>query len=110
MQIIKIAIQKDVYICSRPLNRFEDLRQEYQSISIQHQNKEDLIFYFVDEEGDKVVITNDYDLEDFKKQHPKFLKIRVEFRDRNNLSERVYNREITKDAMKQKIMQLLQQY
>lgn len=63
---------------------------------------------FIDEEGDKVVITNDYDLDDFKKQDPKFLKIRVEIRDRNSLAERVFNRDITKDAMKQKIMQLLQ--
>ncbi|CAD8171569.1 unnamed protein product [Paramecium pentaurelia] len=110
MKSIKIAIQKDVYICSRELNRFEDLQQEYQSLCQSYQNKDELIFYFVDEEGDKVVITNDYDLEDFKKQDPKFLKIRVEFRDRNNQRERIYNREITKDAMKQKIMQLLQQY
>ncbi|CAK77581.1 unnamed protein product (macronuclear) [Paramecium tetraurelia] len=44
MQIIKIAIQKDVYICSRPLNRFEDLRQEYQSLCFQHQNRDDQTF------------------------------------------------------------------
>ncbi|CAD8079021.1 unnamed protein product [Paramecium sonneborni] len=110
MHKIKISINKDIYFCQRPLNRFEDLMQEFQSINTTYINKENLNFYFIDEEGDKVAIQNDYDLVDFKKQNPKFLKIKVEYRDKLNLTERVYNREITKDAMKQKIMQLLQQY
>ncbi|CAD8071291.1 unnamed protein product [Paramecium primaurelia] len=110
MKTIKIAIQKDVFFCQRELNRFEDLQQEYQLLCQSYQNKDELTFYYVDEEGDKVVISNDYDLEDFKKQDPKFQKIRVDIRDRNNQREKIYNKELTKDAMKQKIMQLLQQY
>ncbi|CAD8073988.1 unnamed protein product [Paramecium sonneborni] len=108
--MIQIKINKNIYFSSRQLNSFDDLLQEYQFQFETNQNEDNLLFYFIDGDGDKVVIQNDYDFKEFIKLSAEFLKITVEQKDKEDFAEIVYHNDIKKDAIKKKIMKLLEYY